>query len=82
MYSCPFNLTSYPAISVNQLTFLYNVFCLDIGAGKEISVVFCDISKAFDRIWHAGIIHKLDAASVAVSGERMCAILPSKLAVR
>ena len=21
-------------------------------SGKEIRVVFCDISKAFDRVWH------------------------------
>ena len=23
-----------------------------------------DISKAFDRVWHAGLIHKLEAARV------------------
>ena len=32
--------------------------------GKEVRVVFCDIRKAFDRGWHAGLIHKLKAAGV------------------
>ena len=28
-------------------------------------MVFCDISKAFDRVWHAGLIHKLRASGVS-----------------
>ena len=36
--------------TVNQLTFLYNTFCQALDAGKEIRVVFCDISKVFDRV--------------------------------
>ena len=44
--------------TVNQLTFLYNTYCQALDAGKEIRVVFCDISKAFDRVWHKGLIHK------------------------
>ena len=39
--------------TVNQLTFLYNTFCRALDEGKEIKVVFCDIKKAFDRVWHA-----------------------------
>ena len=50
--------------SVNQLTFLYNTFCKAIDSGKEVRAVFCDISKAFDRVWHAGLIYKLRAAGV------------------
>jgi hypothetical protein len=30
---------------------------LDIG--KDIRVIFCDISKAFDRVWHTGLLYKL-----------------------
>ena len=48
--------------TVNQLTFLYHIFCEALDAGKEVRAVFCDISKAFDRVWHAGLIHKLEAA--------------------
>ena len=35
-------------------------------SGKEVCVVFCDISKAFDRVWHKGILHKL--ACIGISG--------------
>ena len=30
-----------------------------LDCGKEIRVVFCDISKAFDRVWHKGLLFKL-----------------------
>ena len=50
--------------AVNQLTFLYNILCQALDANKEIGVVFCDISKAFDRVWHAGLLRKLEAAGV------------------
>ena len=53
--------------TTNQLTFLYNTFCQALDAGKEIRAVFCDISKAFDRVWHAGLLHKL--RSIGISGE-------------
>ena len=33
----------------------------------EAQVIFCDISKAFDRVWHAGLIHKLRAAGISVN---------------
>ena len=51
--------------TVNQLTFLYNTFCQALDAGKEVRAVFCDISKAFDRVWHTGLLAKLRAAGVA-----------------
>ena len=51
--------------TVNQLTFLYNTFCRALDEGKEIRVVFCDIKKAFDRVWHAGLLHKLNACGIS-----------------
>ena len=50
--------------TVNQLTFLYNTFCQTLDMDKEVRVVFCDIRKAFDPVWHAGLIHKLKVAGV------------------
>ena len=45
--------------SVKQLVELYNTFCQALDEGKEVRSVFCDISKAFDRVWHRGLIAKL-----------------------
>ena len=50
--------------TINQLTYLYHTFCEALDAEKEVRAIFCDISKAFDRVWHKGLIHKLEAAGV------------------
>ena len=50
--------------TVNQLAFLYHVFCEALDSGKEVRAVFCDISKVFDRVWHAELLYKLEAAGV------------------
>ena len=36
-----------------------------IDSGIEVRAVFCDITKAFDRVWHKGLIHKLRNAGFA-----------------
>jgi hypothetical protein len=49
-----------PAMStVTQLIELHHSFCNAVSNGKEIRVVFLDISKAFDRVWHKGLLWKL-----------------------
>ena len=45
--------------TINQLLDIYNMFCSAIDDGKEVRVVFCDISKAFDKVWHKGLLFKL-----------------------
>ena len=47
--------------TINQLTFLYENVCQALDNGKEVRVVCYDISKAFDRVWHAGLLCKLKA---------------------
>ena len=49
----------------NQLIDIYNTLC----KGKEIRAIFCEISKAFDKVWHKhdkGLLFKLK--SVGESG--------------
>lgn len=46
--------------TVNQLTSIYHAFCQALDEGKEVRAVFCDISKAFDRVWHRGLLYKLE----------------------
>ena len=41
---------------INYHIYIMN-FCLD--AKKDVRIVFCDISKAFDKAWHRGLLYKL-----------------------
>ena len=50
--------------TITQLIELYDEFCKAVENGKEIRVVFLDISKAFDRVWHAGLLQKLKGCGI------------------
>ena len=45
--------------TITQLLELHHHFCSAIDNQKEVRVIFLDIRKAFDKVWHRGIIHKL-----------------------
>ena len=45
--------------TTNQLLHTYHKICEAVDKGKEIRAVFCDIIKAFDRVWHKGLLYKL-----------------------
>ena len=32
---------------------------------KEIQIVFCDISRGFDRVWHKGLLFKLRSIGIS-----------------
>ena len=36
--------------TVNQLADVYNTFCKALDDGREVRAIFCDTSKAFDRV--------------------------------
>ena len=50
--------------TVTQLLEVYHEFCKAIDEGKEIRVIFLDISKAFDRVWHTGLLFKLEKCGI------------------
>ena len=43
---------------------------MNVSFKKNIQVIFCDLSKAFDRCWHEGIICKLQTFGI---GEELLA---------
>ena len=47
--------------TINQLLFLVNEIheAFDNPKCLEVRAVFLDISKAFDKVWHEGLIFKL-----------------------
>lgn len=49
--------------TTKQLTYRYTSFCQPLDSGKVVRVVFCDVKKAFGRVWHK---HFLMLHSVAV----------------
>ena len=51
--------------TVNQLIYLLDTVSSSLDSGKEVRAVFCDISKAFDRVWHFGLLYKLEAIGIS-----------------
>ena len=51
---------------MNQLLYLCNEISNTLDNNKELRIFFLDISKAFDRVWHKGLLFKLK--SIGVSG--------------
>ena len=47
--------------TVNQLLSIYHTIISNLDKGKELRFVFCDISKAFDRVWHKGLLYKMES---------------------
>ena len=50
--------------TINQLLLLYHELCLAVDQQKEVRIIFLDISKAFDKVWHPGLLHKLRKAGI------------------
>jgi hypothetical protein len=50
--------------TVNQLINISNDFGKAIDDGKEIRIIFCDISKAFDHVCHKGLLYKLKSSGI------------------
>ena len=55
--------------TINQLVYLTNTIYQNLNEGKDTAMVFLDASKAFDRIWHEGLLWKLENIGMC---EPMC----------
>ncbi len=51
--------------TVTQLLEVYHEFCKAVDNNKEIRVIFLDISKAFDKVWHKGLMEKLKRCGIS-----------------
>jgi hypothetical protein len=43
---------------------MYNCILNSLEKKKISCVLFCDFSKAFDKVWHEGLIHKIKSYGV------------------
>ena len=50
--------------TVNQLILITHKIYEALEQGKEVRMVFLDISKAFDKVWHKGLLYKLERLGV------------------
>jgi hypothetical protein len=50
--------------AIHQLINITNEFGKALDENKEVRVIFCDISKAFDRVWHRGLLKKLESIGI------------------
>ena len=48
------------ASCINQVLFITHNIYQSLDDGLETRGVFLDISKAFDKVWHKGLIYKLN----------------------
>ena len=50
--------------TINQLIAIHTNLVENFDKGITTQTVFFDISKAFDRVWHRGLLHKLEATGI------------------
>lgn len=50
--------------TVNKRFPICNEIGLALDLGKEVSLVFCDISKVFERVWHRGLFVKIKSIGI------------------
>ena len=51
--------------TVHQLLEIYHQVVSSLDSRQNLCMVFCDISKAFDRVWHRGLVFKLNQLGIS-----------------
>jgi Reverse transcriptase (RNA-dependent DNA polymerase)/Endonuclease-reverse transcriptase len=51
--------------TINRLLYITENIHQALDSGNEVGMVFLDISKAFDKVWHKGLLYKLSTFGVS-----------------
>ena len=61
--TCSINIKQVFTV-IFQLLETYHSIVKIIAEGKSCCMIFCDLSKAFDRVWHKGLLFKRQTYSI------------------
>ena len=50
--------------TVHQLLEIYSSILISLENKEANCFIFCDFSKAFDKVWHRGLLHKMKAYGI------------------
>ena len=67
--------------TTNQLIKMYQIILEYLDKGKDIKFIFCDESKAFDKVWHRGLLHELknmELAEIYINGSKVMYVKDDK----
>ena len=53
--------------TTQQLVYLTDTWTRALDAGKSVIATFLDFEKAFDKVWHSGLLHKLGLSGLLPS---------------
>ena len=45
--------------TVNQILSIHHDICMALENREDVQLIFFDISKAFDKVWHKGLLHEI-----------------------
>ena len=67
--------------TTTQILEIYHIILEDLDKGRDTKFIFCDVSKAFDKVWHRGLLHKLkniELAEININGLKVMYVKDDK----